>query len=160
MNKITQSRIKELFTYCQETGEFKRNKKVCGSNGFKVAEKNDYYGYKTVKVDGKSYRLHRLAWCYIYGNFPNCEIDHINQDRSDNRIKNLRLATRSENMRNKKTHKNNKLGNIGIHLHKNGKYIVQISGDDNKRYRGQYDSLEEAIIVRKRYEKKFNYTSK
>jgi len=154
--KLEQSRLKELFTYDKDTGEFTRRRKICGSNGLKVGEKKDDKGYYRIKIDKKQYRLHQLAFLYIYGYIPK-EIDHKNKNRADNSIENLRDVSRTQNMRNKNIYKNNSSGEKGIHINKNGMFIVQISGSDGKRYRGQFKSIEEAKAVRKQYEKKFNY---
>lgn len=98
---LTRKLLKSLVRYSPETGIFTRL--VARSNRVKVGEtvgrKNDQ-GYLTVNIDGFHYRLHRLAWFYVTGRWPVGDIDHINGDRSDNRWKNLREATRSQNMAN------------------------------------------------------------
>lgn len=62
-------------------------------------------GYFRIRVDQKLYYAHRLAWLYVYGKWPKEEIDHINSNRLDNRLINLREATRTENLRHKPTPK-------------------------------------------------------
>ena len=88
---ITQHRLKELMIYNKDTGIFTRTKTLNGTNGLKVGEKIDKKGYAFVTIDKKYYKLHRLAWLYCYGEFPNGQIDHINQIKTDNRIENLRV---------------------------------------------------------------------
>lgn len=72
--------------------------KINRTNGVKsgdIAGRKNHDGYIHVSVFGKTYSGHRLAWFLHYGEFPELDIDHINRDRSDNRICNLRLATRA-----------------------------------------------------------------
>ena len=100
-NCITQEKLKEVLDYNNELGTF--TWKVSKANRIKVGSvagcKNNL-GYILIRIDGKIYLAHRLAWLYTYGNFPlNC-IDHINQVKDDNRICNLRDVTVSENMQN------------------------------------------------------------
>ena len=57
-------------------------------------------GYRVAKVDRRSYGVHRLVWLYHHGAWPDGELDHIDADKLNNDISNLRIATRSENMQN------------------------------------------------------------
>lgn len=108
---LTQSKLHELFFYNADTGIF-TNK----SNRFigKQAGTLQKRGYSTIGIDGKRYYAHRLAWLYKNGELPSNEIDHINGVKSDNRIDNLRLATRSQNASNRPIQSNNTSGHIGI----------------------------------------------
>lgn len=105
MNKkekvLTQERLKYLFNYNAETGIFTRlittsSNAKAGTSIHKVMPT----GYLRVMINGESYYLHRLAWFYIHGIWPKPFIDHINHDRADNRIINLREATPLVNNRN------------------------------------------------------------
>lgn len=87
---LTQARLKELLRYDCETGEFTRIK---ARQGFAVGPVKGFLdrdGYRRTKVDYKVYLQHRLAWFYEYGEWPAGVIDHINRDRTDNRIANMR----------------------------------------------------------------------
>jgi hypothetical protein len=100
-NCITQEKLKEILDYNPDTGIF--TWKVSKAKRIKVGSvagcKNNL-GYILIRIDGKIYLAHRLAWLYTHGDFPlNC-IDHINQIKDDNRICNLRDVTVSENMQN------------------------------------------------------------
>lgn len=61
----------------------------------------DAQGYHSGKLFGRHYKAHRLALCIINGRWPSDEVDHMNLDRADNRLCNLREASRAENMRNR-----------------------------------------------------------
>jgi hypothetical protein len=114
-NVTTQERVIELFFYNQDTGVFTRRAKVSGAKGVgAVVGTSSNKGYLTVNIDGKSFKLHRIAWLYVYGSMPLLDIDHINGVRDDNRIANLREASRSDNSQNRATNKNNKSGFPGV----------------------------------------------
>ena len=92
---LTQARLQELLHYDPETGVFVNKK------GVEIGSIKN--GYLLISLCGKGYRAHRLAWAYVYGTWLPAEIivDHINCDRKDNRIANLRLVNHRENMQNK-----------------------------------------------------------
>jgi len=115
---LTQERLKELLSYCKETGLFTRLVTAGGMKAGVVAGTMHSDGYVTVRVDNYIYKAHRLAWFYEYGFFPPNEIDHINRVRDDNRITNLRLATKSENLRNRPVFERSKSGIKGIYFNK------------------------------------------
>lgn len=123
---ITQEKLKELLEYDQETGVFTRKIDCVKTKKGDIAGNDNGQGYKRISIFGKRYRLHRLAWLYVYGIHPVNEIDHINGIRDDNRILNLREVTRSENSQNqRKAKKNNKTGLLGVSS-RNGKYRAQL----------------------------------
>lgn len=76
---------------------------------------NRYSGYQTVSLRNKGYRAHRLIWLMVHGEWPDLVIDHIDRDTANNRLSNLRLATRSQNSANGKVRRN---GLKGAHFHK------------------------------------------
>ncbi len=119
----TQSRLKELFSYDQDTGQFIRiglPKKGTAELG-KVCGIKDAHGYLNISIDGKKYKAHRLVFLYVFGEIPGngVDIDHVNRVRDDNRLINLRLASRSENMLNSSKKANNSSGIKGITWSKN-----------------------------------------
>lgn len=71
--------------------------------------------YRVIGYKGRSYAAHRLAWYFIYGVWPELPIDHINGDRLDNRIENLRECALGSNSQNSKLNKNNTSGFGGVH---------------------------------------------
>lgn len=144
---LTQQRLKEVLQYNHESGLFQWRSPA--SRRMKVGDKAGVIhssGYVRIKVDGKSYLGHRLAWLYMNGSMPERQIDHINGIRSDNRMENLRVASHSENMCNKRQPQcNNKAGFLGVSLHKpTGKYIAQIGINGRYRNLGYFDTPEQA----------------
>lgn len=101
---LTHARLLELLHYDPDFGEFRNRVRrgQIGLAGFRTASEHGR-GYRTLKVDGRKYLAHRLAWFYVHGEWPprGLEIDHVNRVRDDNRISNLRVVTRSENNRNR-----------------------------------------------------------
>lgn len=138
-------KAKEVLSYNPETGDFLRKPTY---RGFKEGEKagtKDKDDYVKIKFYGYVERGHRLAWGFYYGEMlpSSIKIDHINGDKSDNRIINLRIANDHENARNKKTMKNNKLGIKGVDIVR-GKFRAQISFNRKKKHLGYFDTIEKA----------------
>jgi hypothetical protein len=144
---ITQERLHELFLI-RVDGELIR--KVSTSSKSKAGDfagcVDRTVGYKRVMVDGKSYKVHRLIWMMTHGKFPVDMIDHINGNKLDNRISNLREANQQQNQQNSiKARSNNKLGLIGVSRHKQCKRFradIMISG--KTKYLGLFETPEEA----------------
>jgi len=91
-----------------------------------------------IYVDGKRYTEHRLAWFYTFGVFPS-RLDHRNRNRADNRIANLRKATRNENKRNSKTHSNNQNGFKGAY--QNGRrWGARVTHNGKRIHLGTFDT--------------------
>lgn len=149
MDTLTQEVAQRLLDYNQETGEFKWRIKRRGVNVEKILGTDNGFGYLRITVCGKSYYAHRLAWLYVHGHMPKQEIDHINGNKSDNRIANLREATPLQNQQNKtKLQSNNKSGQPGISWHeKSNKWQVHICTCNNRQYLGIYSDIEEAKAV-------------
>lgn len=115
-------------------------------------------GYRRIRLFGKSYKSHRVAWAMHHGAWPEDQIDHINGERSDNRIENLRAVTQFENSRNMKIPSKNMSGVIGVAWDKlNWKWRVSIGTGKNHIYLGYFKSFEEAVSVRRSAEVKYGY---
>ena len=155
---LTQKRLKEVLRYCPKSGGFlwlvttKRLKKgdVAGFIG--------NLGYRKIKIDTKAYLAHRLAWLYIYGDFPENQIDHVNGVRHDNRISNLRDVTAADNMKNRRRAKNNKSGLYGVYLDPRTKrWVARIGVDKSVISLGGFEKKEEAFAARAEAEKKYGF---
>lgn len=143
---ITQERLKELLAYDPLTGVFTwliRPRHGHVKPGDIAGCLNG--GYVVIRVDGRPYKAHRLAWLYMTGCFPSDEIDHINRIKDDNRIANLREASHAENAQNKGLFRNNKSGHKGVSWNtKEQKWFVQICVNGEGMYLGIYECLEAA----------------
>lgn len=101
-------------------------------------------GYVSITIDKKVYKAHRLAWFYIYGKWPQKQIDHINGNPSDNRISNLRDVTDSINRQNlHKASKNNLSGLLGV-CKARKKFSALIKKNGVTKYLGTFDNPEDA----------------
>lgn len=144
---ITHEELKAALTYNPETGVFKwaapgRSRVI----GIEVGSW-DCYGYKTVRLAGKSYKLQRLAWLYVNGKWPEFDIDHKNGIRSDNRIENLRDIPRKLNLENQVKLRNrpNKTGLMGAYFDsRKNIYYSRISQNDKSIYLGSFKTAEDA----------------
>jgi hypothetical protein len=119
-NDLTQERLKELLYYNAATGIFYWRRTDCGRRS-KPAGRLAVNGYIGISIDYKRYYAHRLAFLYIRGRWPDGDIDHINGRRSDNRLWNLREATRAQNLMNSKRRRDNTSGFRGVYP-RHGKY--------------------------------------
>jgi len=137
--------------YNKHTGKFKW-KKMLGGRKKKVGSV-DKDGYLMIKHKNVGYRAHRVAWYLTYGSFPKGQIDHINHDRLDNRIKNLRVVTQAENAKNCKKSKANSSGVCGVHWCKTrNRWMSSITVDRKRIHLGVFDSFSDAVDVRKNAE--------
>ncbi len=101
-------------------------------------------GYWQICFKGKFYKLHRIIWQMFYGEIPqDLEIDHIDRDKDNNRIENLRLATRSENANNRDAQSNNKLGVAGV-VKDGNKFVAYIRINNKTVNLGRFNTILEA----------------
>ena len=137
--------IQKQLEYCPQTGDLTwlvtRHRITSGD----VAGYVNSIGYRVVRLFGSPYLAHRLAWYLHYGEQPG-EIDHINRDRSDNRIENLRVVSRSENNFNQGNR--NKYGVKGLYKTARGKFALQYGN----RHLGTFDTVEDAAKERSKHD--------
>lgn len=100
-------------------------------------------GYRQGNINGRRIRAHTAAWALATGAYPQGVIDHINGDRADNRLCNLREVTQAQNVLNCRVRKHNKLGLKGVKKWGTG-FAAQIRKDGVKYHLGRFDTPEEA----------------
>lgn len=152
---LTAQRLRELLHYNSETGDFTRRVSGRGRRAKAgcVAGCKSCHGYTSISVDGRLYRAHRLAWLYVFGVWPGCDVDHINGAKSDNRIANLRDVSASVNMQNQRTAQpRNASGYLGVTIH-GGRFEASIKLNGKNIYIGSYKTPElahSAYLAKKR----------
>ena len=121
-----------------------------------INSKSKASGYLRIGILGKCMQFHRVIWAYHYGEWPSGQIDHINHDRADNRIENLRIVTHSENAKNMRKNAKNASGVMGVSWEKNrSKWQAKITVDRVQRHLGRFDRFEDAVAARRQAEKEF-----
>lgn len=109
-------------------------------------------GYRSVGVGGSKYLEHRVIWAIVYGAWPESEIDHIDGDKANNVISNLRLATRRINVLNTPIRSVNKSGERNIYWSKPHKaWRVSFLIDKNKHDLGCYKNFDDAVSARNKF---------
>lgn len=108
-------------------------------------------GYMIVRIGDHEFSAARVAWLLTYKEWPKGEVDHISGDKLDNRIINLRIATRSENATNKGPQANNSSGYKGVWKRKNlNRWVAEIQKNGKRTKLGSFGSPEEAYEVYKK----------
>jgi hypothetical protein len=141
---LTAERLREVLAYDPETGVL--TWRVDRGPGTRRAGKSagcPKEGYLRIMVDGRHYYAHRLAWLYVNGAWPAAFLDHVNMDGTDNRIANLREATKSENACNKGAHRDNSSGIKGV-TRQGSRWQVNITKGGRFMYVGLFKTAEEA----------------
>lgn len=113
-------------------------------------------GYRVGRLDGVKYYAHRLIFALAHGVWPE-QVDHINHDRLDNRLLNLRAASPALNSRNQPLGPRNTSGVIGVGLRKSGRWCARLKAGDQNLYLGTFDSRTEAASARKHAEEKYGF---
>lgn len=136
------SRFQKFLAYDPVTGVFRWKVDRCrrGSMGT-IAGSINGNGYRSIWIDGRQYLAHRLAWLFVHGAFPTGMLDHINCDRADNRIENLREATYAQNSANRRLNKNNSLGVKGVYRTRSGRYAASIRINGKLKHLGTTDNI-------------------
>lgn len=174
MAEPTQARVRELFNYDPVSGCLiwrSRPKDAFATKAAyssfrarcegKAAGHIEGQGYRVIVFDGQAKKAHKLVWLFIHGEwvkYPDFEIDHVNGDRADNRIQNLRKVTKSLNQRNSSMRKNNQSGVIGVNwVASKRRWIARIWDGPHHRYLGQFTKIEDAAVARAKAERELGY---
>ena len=165
--------VRKIIRYEPETGKVFWKKRTvdlfksdwsCRSWNTKYAEKEimniDGKGYNSAFILGKQYRIHRLIWLHCYGVYPKI-IDHINGDRLDNRLKNLREVTSQENHMNMRVSSKNTSGVTGVYYSKKRNlWCAQMKFDGKTYHLGSSKDKEKAIALRKKEELRLGFSER
>lgn len=111
---LSQARLREVFDYSPDTGLFVWRQAPSSRVKIGTIAGRVSHGYRHIALDGKRYAAHRLAWFYVHGVWPKDDMDHINGEKDDNRLANLREATTSQNMANARLSSHNTSGFKGV----------------------------------------------
>jgi len=155
---LSQERLKELLSYNPSTGIFIRVKDIKANKSGTIVGSLTRQGYLRMSIDNNPYLLHRLAFLYMDGYFPENDIDHINRDTLDNRWDNLRHVSHACNMRNSKVRNTNKSGVNGVAWHKAAnKWCGSIMVNYKSIHLGISGSFCEVVKARWEAEKEHNF---
>lgn len=146
---LTQGRLKFLFDYDPETGDFTRRVSVApNARAGEIAGYINGDGYVNFRVDGVIYQAHRLAFLYMTGEFPDSDVDHIDLNKANNAWRNIRPANGTLNNANKPLQSNNTVGYKGVSRHNGGpKFRADVKVNGKKKYLGCFSTPEEAHAV-------------
>ncbi len=149
---LTQQSLRELLDYDPKTGVFRwRNDspKRMGPKRYagQVATSFNGCNYAQLYIDGEKFIASRLAWLYMTGQWPEHQIDHINQNRMDDRWENLRAADRAQNCANRTLPSNNTSGHRGVHFQQ-GRWLARITHRKVVYNLGLFANKEDAIKAR------------
>jgi hypothetical protein len=151
--------LNDLLDYDPETGIFTWKKTLSSSAvaGSIAGYIHNIEGYANIKINRKSYRAHRLAYKMYYGLDPVDQVDHIDCDKANNRIANLRDATQTQNMGNTRLYKTNTSGFKGVCWScKRKKWVAGITINYKKILLGFYKTKEEAALAYEKAAKEYH----
>lgn len=142
--ELTRERLCELLDYNPETGVFSRRSSRGGVKAGTPAGRIQTDGYRQILIDGKHYLAHRLVWFWHHGKWPDHEIDHIDHDKLNNRIENLRDVERHVNIANRRSY--NASGFKGVSKKTKGPgFFARLTRiDGTTDYLGVFDTAEAA----------------
>jgi len=156
--KLSHDELIQSLLYDLDTGLFIWNVKKRKVKFGSAAGTIRHDGYIGIKINYNLYLSHRLAWFYVHKKWPAQYIDHINGDRADNRISNLREVDKEQDAKNRGILKNNKTGFMGVCWDKNRKkYAAQITVKGKMINLGRYKKILNAIKVRKEAEIQYGF---
>lgn len=155
---LTQEKVHESLKYHSDGRLTWKIKRSNNSRIGKEVGTIDHYGYKVFNMCSNYYRVHRIVWFMHHGYMPENNIDHINRNKIDNRIENLREVGQQCNARNTGNFRHNKSGIKGVSWHKSAeKWEATIHVNRKKHYLGVHFSFVEAVLHRLAAEQCMNW---
>lgn len=147
-------RERPLEMFSRDSDHMVWNKRFAGKQAGGIGA----YGYWIIMIKPRPRMAHRLAWAHHYGEWPSKFIDHINGDRTDNRIANLRDVSPVENGRNAHRSLANKSGVTGVFWREDiSRWSAYITDNRKRTYLGTFKTFEDAVVVRKAAEQKIGF---
>lgn len=142
---IDATELRRLMKYDPDTGVMTRLFRASNWPAGSIAGAKETRGYLTTRIQGHTYKIHRLAWLYMTGEWPTGDIDHVNGDGMDNRWINLREASRSQNCCNASVRRSSATGLKGVHFNRcNNRFAAQIQINKKRIHLGYFDTAEQA----------------
>lgn len=157
MTDLNAEKLRQLLDYDPATGIFTwrvtvaRNRKAG-----QVAGSASTQGYVVITINGRTYKAHRLAWFHVYGSWPALMLDHINQNRSDNRISNLRLADAVLNGKNRKPNRGREGATGATFIQSRQRWIASIIVDKKRMHLGSFIRQKDAVAAYAAAKEKFH----
>lgn len=153
----SQERIKELLNYDPETGVFTWKRSRGPNKTAEAAGWKHRTGYLYIGIDNEMFKAHRLAWMVVHGRAPVGMLDHIDRNKENNRISNLREVSEPQNNQNKRTYRNSRSGVKGIGwFAQTGKWRARIQANGRVHSLGLFTSFDAALQARQAAEKRLH----
>lgn len=115
-------------------------------------------GYRVVCIEGRTYQAHRIAIALTTGAWPDGQVDHINHNKADNSLQNLRVVSPQINSQNRPLPSTNSSGAIGVHFHvRRKKWCARIWANGRRIHLGGFDSKEDAIAARESASRQYGF---
>ncbi len=154
---ISQQELKNILSYDPEMGQFTwinpSNKRMTGKRAGSV----NSAGRRHIKIGSKYYKEHRLAWLYVHGYMPVEDIDHIDRNPLNNRIHNLRRATKTQNCYNREKPNRGRNPAKGVCLEpRSGNWVSYGSYQKKRIHIGTFESMELAALVSSEFREKYH----
>lgn len=157
-DKLTHSELLNILTYNPETGDFIWKESRGPNKIGDLAGSLENTGYISIRINRVPYLAHRLAWFYCFEEWPEYNIDHIDRNKSNNRLDNLRDIPQNWNSRNRGINKNNTSGYVGVYYSKvKRKWVAEIIINKIRHRLGYFSTAEEASVAYKNFEKEYTY---
>lgn len=148
---LSQERLRQILHYDPEAGIFLTKALIAKGQPIPPGTEAGHTtkaGYRRIVIGGVAYLAHRLAWLYVYGEWPKTFLDHKNGIRSDNRICNLREATKMQNCQNRKhANSNNRSGWMGATYRPRQGWVCQIGVGNQTYLLGYFEDPEPAHLL-------------